>query len=191
MLKKIAIWILKKALPMLSKKVLERVKNRHQNSRNASHDYNSPYKMRHGQLQAFCVGIEPSRVLDDIYVAVQFLDKRRATKHNSITDVENTLREKGREYFNTTSDKRQDGMRIATNEQYLLVLGGPGVGKSTFLRKVGLEALKGENGNFEHQCIPVFLELRRFANGSIDIKEWITEEFKICGHPFPEQWAQR
>ena len=52
--------------------------------------------------------------------------------------------------------------RVANDEQYLMLLGVPGVGKSTFLRKVGLEALKGKDGNFKHQCIPVFLELKRF-----------------------------
>ena len=51
------------------------------------------------------------------------------------------------------------------SEQYLMLLGGPGVGKSTFLRKVGLEALKGENRNFEHECIPVFLGTEEIHRG--------------------------
>lgn len=182
-------WILKKMVPVFLKEVWECVKKGYQDSKNAAHDYDTPYKERHDQPQVFCVGMEAQRSLDNFYVAVQFLDKRRATRHNSVEDVEKTLREKGRQYFNATSDKRQGGMRIATNEQYLMVLGDPGVGKSTFLRKVGLEALKGEDGNFEHQCIPVFLELKRFTKDSIDIEEWITEEFKICGYPYPEQWA--
>lgn len=56
----------------------------------------------------------------------------------------------------------QSGLAFALldDEQYLMLLGGPGVGKSTFLRKVGLEALKEEDGSFTHECIPVFLELR-------------------------------
>ncbi|MXV83683.1 hypothetical protein F4X88_20775 [Candidatus Poribacteria bacterium] len=186
---KIVIWILTKVLSVFSKEVLERVKNRHQNSKNASHDYNTPYKKRHGQLQVFCVGMEVQRSLDDVYVTVQFLAKRKATKHNSTEDVGKVFLQKGREYFTSTSDKRQGAMRVATNEQYLMVLGGPGVGKSTFLRKVGLEALKGEDGNFEHQCIPVFLELKRFTEDSIDIEAWITEEFKVCGYPCPERIA--
>ncbi len=182
-------WILKKVLPIFSKEVWERVKNRHQDSKNAAHDYDTPYKKRHGQLQVFCVGMEAQRSVDDIYVVVQFLAKRKATKHNSTEDVGKVFLQKGRGYFTSTSDERQDGMRVATNEQYLMVLGVPGVGKSTFLRKIGLEALKGEDGNFEHQCIPVFLELRRFTKDPIDIEAWIINEFKVCGHPYPEQWA--
>ena len=179
-------WILKKVVSVFSKEVWERVKNRHQNSKNASNDYNRAYEKRHGQLQVFCVGMEPSRSLDDVYVVVQFLAKRKATKHNSTEEVGKVFLQKGRGYFTSTSGKRQGGIRIATNEQYLMVLGGPGVGKSTFLRKVGLEALKGEDGNLEHQCIPVFLELRRFTKDPIDIKAWIINEFKVCGYPYPE-----
>ena len=190
MLEKIGIAILTKVVSVFSKEASERVKNKRQDSKNAAHDYDTPYKKRHGQLQASCVGMEPSRSLDDVYVVVQFLDKRRATKYNSIEDVEEVLRKKGRRYFTSTSDKRQGGMRVANNEQYLMVFGGPGVGKSTFLRKVGLEALEGEDGNFEHQCIPVFLELKRFTEDQIDIEAWITDEFKICGHPHPKQWAK-
>lgn len=189
MLGKIAIWILKKVLPIFSKEVWERVKNRRQNSENASHDYNTPYKKRHGKLQAFCVGMEAQSSIDDVYVVVQFLAKRKATKHNSTEDVGKRFLQKGRGYFTSTSDERQGAMRIATNEQCLMVLGAPGIGKSTFLRKVGLEALKGVNGNFEHESTPVFLELKRFTEDPIDIKAWITEEFKICGYPYPEQWA--
>ena len=190
MLEKIAIWILTKVFSVFSKeaseRVKKRVKNRHQNSKNASHDYNSPYKKRHGQLQVFCVGMEAQRSVDDVYVVVQFLAKRKATKHNSTEDVGKVFLQKGRGYFTSTSDERQDGMRVANNEQYLMVLGVPGVGKSTFLRKIGLEALKGEDGNLEHQCIPVFLELRRFTKDPIDIEAWIINEFKVCGYPYPE-----
>ena len=186
----IGTWILKKLAPEFLKKAWGHFKNKRQDSKNASHDYAKPYKKRHGQLQASCVGIDPSRSLDDVYVVVQFLDKRRAAKYNSIEDVEEVLRKKGRKYFTSTSGKRQGGMRVANNEQYLMVLGGPGVGKSTFLRKVGLEALEGEDGNFEHQGIPVFLELKRFTEDPVDIEAWITDEFKICGYPYPEQWAE-
>ena len=73
MLEKIGIGILTKVVPGFLKEAWERVKNRHQKSKNASHDYGSRYKKRHGQLIVTCVGMEPARSLDDVYVAVQFL----------------------------------------------------------------------------------------------------------------------
>ncbi len=184
----ILIWILKKVFSPFLKKASEFLEEKRQNSKNAAHDYDTPYKEHHGQFQVSCIGME-ERSLDDVYVAVQFQNKRRATKYNSIKDVEKAFRKESTRHSASTSDERQDGMRVANNEKYLIVLGSPGGGKSTFLRKIGLEALKGEDGNFEHQCIPVFLQLRRFPQTPIDIEAWIIEEFKVCGYPHPERWA--
>ena len=189
MLEKIGIAILTKVVSVFSKEASERIKNKRQDSQNAAHDYDTPYKKRHGQLQVFCVGMEAQNSVDDVYVVVQFLAKRKATKHNSTEDVRKVFLQKGRGYFTSTSDERQEGMRIANNEQYLMVLGGPGVGKSTFLRKVGLEALKREDWNFEHESTPVFLELKRFTENQTDIEAWIINEFKVCGYPCPERIA--
>ncbi len=36
-------------------------------------------------------------------------------------------------------------------------------------------------------CIPVFIELKKFINPDSDIKEVITDEFRVCGYPYPEQ----
>ena len=186
MLAKIGIGILTKVLSVFSKKALERLEEKRQNSKNAAHDYDTPYKKRHGQLHVSCIEMEEQRSLDDLYVPVQFLNKRRATKYTSLENVEKAFRERSRMHFASTSDERQDGMRVATNEKYLMVLGSPGVGKSTFLRKVGLEALKGEDGSFEHESTPVFLELRKFTEDPIDVEAWIINEFKVCGYPHPE-----
>ena len=71
-----------------------------------------------------------------------------------------------------------------------MLLGGPGVGKSTFLRKVGLEALKGKKGKFEHKCIPVFLELKSFKEDQINIEALIAREFEICDYPYPKQMTE-
>ena len=153
---------------------------------NASHKYDKNYRERHGQLKVFCVGMREPISLDNVYVAVQFLNQHTASRYSSPEDVEQAFRERNRRPFDSTSDERQDGTQVANSKQYLMLLGGPGVGKSTFLRKVGLEALKGKNGNFEHKCIPVFLELKRFTEAQIDIETLIAREFEICSYPHPE-----
>ena len=109
---------------------------------NSYHRYDKNYRDRHGQVKVFCVGMRKPIPLDDVYVGVQFLDQHTASRYKSPEDIEQAFRERGRRYFNSTSDERQDGTQVANDEQYLMLLGGPGVGKSTFLRKVGLEALK-------------------------------------------------
>ena len=73
-----------------------------------------------------------------------------------------------------------------------MVFGGPGIGKSTFLRKIGLEALKGNQGSYLHNLTPVLLELKNLKLKNlkeieIDIQAFIEKEFKICGFPNVEK----
>ena len=157
---------------------------------NSYHRYDKSYRDRHGQLKVFCVGMRKPIPLDDVYVEVQFLNQYTVSRYSSPEEVERAFRERDRRPFDSVSDERQDGTQVANDQQYLMVIGGGGVGKSTFLRKVGFEALKGKNGNFEHECIPVFLELKRFAEAQIDIETLIAREFEICGFPHPEKLTQ-
>ena len=153
---------------------------------NSYHRYDERYRERHGEVKVFCAGMREPIPLDNVYVGVQFLDKHTASRYKSPEEVEQAFQERRRWHFDLISDERQDGTQVANDKQYLMLLGGPGVGKSTFLRKVGLEALKGKYGNFAHECFPVFLELKRFTEDQIDIKALISKEFEICGYPHPE-----
>ena len=175
------------------KKVCESTQKKHYELKadieNASHEYNKNYRERHGQLKVFCVGMRKPIPLDKVYVGVQFLDQHTASQYKSPEDIEQAFRERRKWHFDSSLDERQDGTQVANDEQYLMLLGGPGVGKSTFLRKVGLEALKGKEGNYAHECIPVFLELKRFTEEQIDIEVLITQEFETCGYPYPDHLA--
>ena len=157
---------------------------------NASYQYEKNYRERHGQVKVFCVGMREPIPLDDAYVAVQFLDDHSRLSYRSAEEVEMAFRRRYRSSFILNADERKVGTVVANEKQYLMLLGGPGVGKSTFLRKVGLEALKGKNGNFEHACIPVFLELKRFTADQINIESLITEEFRTCGYPYPDRMTE-
>ncbi len=175
------------------KKVCESTQKKHYELKadieNASHEYNKSYRERHGQVKVFCVGMRKPIPLDDVYVEVQFLDQHKASRYKSPEEVEQAFRARRWRHFDSTLDERQDGTLAANDEQYLMLLGGPGVGKSTFLRKVGLEALKEKDRSFTHECIPVFLELKRFTEEQIDIEVLITQEFETCGYPYPDRLA--
>ena len=172
------------------KKVCESTQKKHSELKadieNASHEYNKNYRERHGQVKVFCAGMRQPIPLDDVYVEVQFLDEHTASRYRSPEEVEQAFRGRGRQLLDLTLNERQDGTQVANDKEYLMLLGGPGIGKSTFLRKVGLETLKGKDGNFKHECIPVFLELKNFREDQIDIKALIIKEFETCGYPYPE-----
>jgi hypothetical protein len=112
---------------------------------------------------------------------VQVLERSQIRYFETADTLQDLFRQSGRG-FEFRGSTKLDGIAVANQEQYLLVLGAPGIGKSTFLRKVGLEALKGQNKVFRHACIPVLIELRKF-DASRSVTQLLIEEFETCGFP--------
>ncbi|WP_223278629.1 NACHT domain-containing protein [Nostoc sp. 'Peltigera membranacea cyanobiont' 232] len=129
--------------------------------------------------------------MESIYTAVQFLGDDAIRSFESIENLEKVYRQAKNRGFQSHDGKKQAGIKVANDKQYLMVLGGPGAGKSTFVRKMGLEALKGKKGGFEHACIPVFIELKTFASSNINIEKFIAKEFHTCGFPSPDQFTAK
>lgn len=154
----------------------------------ASHKYIKNYTMRHGYLKV--LGMREPVALEKVYTNVRFLQKWNIRQFESIENLEQAYREN--RSFQSKDTLDLIGLEVANQKQYLMVLGGPGVGKSTFLRKMGLEALKGDEGGYSHECIPVFIDLKRFESKSqIDVKQGIIEEFSICGFPDAEKKTEK
>lgn len=79
---------------------------------------------------------------------------------------------------------RRSVFEIAKTTSQLMLRGGPGAGKTTFLKKVGIEALKPINeSKYNHDCIPVFIELKRLISKKIDLEKLIREQFEACEMP--------
>ena len=155
----------------------------------ASGEYGKRYLKRHGILKA--LGMREAVPLESVYTAVQFLDEQEIRSFESIQNLEKAYRQAKKRSFQKQDCQKQEGLKIANQKQDLMVLGQPGAGKSTFLRKIGLEALKGKKGGFKPDCIPVFIELKSFRSSQIDIEKLIVEEFSICGFPSPEQFIAK
>ena len=170
-------------------------------------DYVRRYIDRHGTLKVACVRMDYPVSLDEIYTAVQLLDRSALRYFESEAALQEQYRESGQRGFSVTNADKKPGLQVANEQRYLMVLGGPGVGKSTFLRKVGLEALRTlgrrdfagkDPGNllvpqaifYQHPCIPVMLELRQFDKPDISIKAVIAEELETCGFPHPEDLTE-
>ena len=141
-----------------------------------SRKYVKNYTERHGILKVLGMGKPVS--LDSVYTKVNF--KADAIScYRSIEDLEKGFRKREKK-----EREKRPGLDAANQEQYLMVLGNPGTGKTTFLRKVGLEALKGKRKEgYQHTCIPVLLELRKFRSGTVDLVQEIASEFQNCGLP--------
>jgi hypothetical protein len=155
----------------------------------ASEQYIQNYSDRHGILKV--LGMREPVALESIYTAVQFLDRSGLTRFDSVESLEQEFRQSRERSFQPRDSVKRDGLKVANEKQYLMVLGGPGAGKSTFIRKIGLEALKGNLGGYTHECIPVLVELKNFTAKEIDLEQAIAQEFRICGFPDPEKTTTR
>lgn len=147
----------------------------------ASQQYVKNYHDRHCLLKV--LGMREPVSLDSIYTAVRLLDGWDIAQFDSITSLEDSYRQRGERHFQQKADNKRKGIAVANAEPFLMVLGQPGAGKSTFLRKMGLEALKGKEREFQHSCIPVFIELKRFIDRDINLEQFIVKEFETCGFP--------
>jgi len=149
--------------------------------------YADKYQSRYGLIKL--LGMRQAVQLEGIYTNVRFLDDLSIRYFESIKAMEQAYRESGERRYQTgrKTDSR-DGMTVANEHQYLMLLGGPGAGKSTFLRRLGLEALKGKNGKFQHQCLPVILELKQFTSG-VDLLQAIAQEFQHFGFPTSKEFT--
>ncbi|MCZ8224928.1 MAG: NACHT domain-containing protein [Microcystis sp. LE19-84.1B] len=146
-------------------------------------EYTQRYWDRHGMIKV--LKMSKPMDLESIYINAKCLGNLVRDYYDE--NLENKYRESKHRRFNFRDDGKKDGLLLANQEQYLMVLGDPGIGKSTFLRKVGLEALKGNQGSYQHPLTPVLLELKNFKENEINIQVLIEEEFKICGFPNVEK----
>jgi predicted NACHT family NTPase len=146
-------------------------------------EYVGRYSSQYGKLKVACAQMDEPIELEDIYTSVSLLDRADLKYVESLSSLEELIKRSLNKGFEGPSRKKRKGMQIANEYQYLMVLGGPGVGKSTFLKKVGLEALKGQQGDYKHDCIPVMIELRQFDPSQTTLEGQIYQEIKACGFP--------
>lgn len=155
----------------------------------ASKQYILNYQKRYNRLRV--LGMSQPVNLDDIYTEVQCLQPDEIGKFESLTALEKNYRQNGSHRLTNEKSARQDGMIIANQYAHLMILGQPGAGKSTFLRKIGLEALKGKSGQIQGEIIPVLIELKQFTTDKVDIYNIIQQEFVSCQLPLAKEFTNQ
>ncbi|MFM7364122.1 MAG: NACHT domain-containing protein [Cuspidothrix sp.] len=139
----------------------------------AAKQYILNYQKRYNRLRV--LGMSQPVNLDDIYTEVQCLQPDEVEKFTSLAALEESYRQNSSSRLTNQKSAREDGIKIANQYQYLMILGQPGAGKSTFLRKIGLETLKGNSGQIQGETIPVLLELKQFTGNKVNIYNIIEE----------------
>ncbi len=142
--------------------------------------YQEKYLRKYGVVQV--LGMSKGIPLENIYTPVRFLNKTSSVIFTSIQDMEKDFRETAKRRFQKGKSQRKDDIYIDYKDKYLMVLGGSGSGKSTFLKQLGLEAFKGKQGRFQRLLIPVFLELKFLNDEKVDLISAITNTFNQLGY---------
>ncbi len=152
----------------------------------AMRQYAETYRERYGNVKV--LGMSKPMPLHEIYTAVRVVQPDYLQSFADPDEMEKRFRE-GRCH---DQGEPQDGIDIASQTQFLNILGAPGSGKSTFLRRLGQESLLVNSGEqaderlstkYCHAKLPVLIELRQFRDGEFDLVKRITNEFSVCGFP--------
>ncbi|MGL4234404.1 MAG: NACHT domain-containing protein [Casimicrobium sp.] len=118
--------------------------------------------------------IDLSEIFTDVYVIDQISAQQRlydaATGREAIERLDTLVQQ-----------KRQPLLRMARAEPRLFVLGKPGAGKSTFLKKIVLECCSGNLAK-----TPIFVELKALAESGLTLQQFLKREFEVCA--FPDAW---
>jgi hypothetical protein len=142
------------------------------------------WKSREELEIAFRDGNPAGQAVSDSKVEAIQLTSESSTGQNSIRGARGL---RGRDFIPRDVTK-WDGVELANSNQFLNVLGQPGAGKSTFLRRVGLDALlPPAERKYNHECIPIFVELKKYKTQRLHLKEIVRQEFISFG--FPESFA--
>ena len=150
----------------------------------ASEEYRDNFFFRHGFIRQ--EEFRPSVSLEDIYVNPHFIDQLQlfGQARKSMLPYEEI------NYLNNLN-LVCNGFKLSQKYSHLIVKGEQGIGKTTFLKKIGLSVLSDQAATkvIKHH-IPVFIQISNQLNEDLDIKSMITQEFKSCGFPEYEEFVE-
>jgi predicted NACHT family NTPase len=97
-----------------------------------------------------------------IYTDVNILERVAGKTRREIQDLMVDCGAAGFDRFllGNVKQERVEGLKAVLDKRQLMILGRPGAGKTTFLKRLAIECL---NGNFLADRLPIFVTLKEFA----------------------------
>ena len=138
----------------------------------AEKNYRAKIIKAYGTMQIF--GMSDSVPLDEIFVEVKILDKLTAHQRYDIEEL--MRRSADPEKLHTT--QRVGGLAIMRENCHLFILGKPGAGKTTFLKRVAYNAAEK---NVDR--LPIFISLKEWSDSHLELLPFIARQFDICDFP--------
>ncbi|MCB0177181.1 MAG: NACHT domain-containing protein, partial [Anaerolineae bacterium] len=115
----------------------------------------------------------------DVYV----LNKPTALLRHSLAELREML-----SWEDVTAHRPEDrhrGINLVRTKKDLFILGGPGAGKTTFVKHLALQTVSGGLNR-----IPIVIELRDWAATELELMAYITRQFEICAFPEADRFIE-
>ncbi len=156
----------------------------------AASNYAKNYARVHGFIPIF--GSRKLSTIASIYIPQRFQAHTAIRNFESVDELEEAFSQ-DLQRSNHSKGNNLLGINIANEESYLMVLGYPANGKTTFLKYIGWEALRYPNGKYKHDLLPVFIPMWKFCRLDCSrdtLLGAIAEEFEHAGFPNPMDLTQ-
>ena len=120
--------------------------------------------------------------LGDIYTEVNILEKLSGHRRLGIEELLQDCNSEDFDRFllGQVRHERVPGLEAVEHYNRLMILGKPGAGKTTFLKRLATLCNLGE---FQPERVPVFVTLKEFAEakGRPDLRAFIAQQWQDCG----------
>ncbi len=80
---------------------------------------------------------------------------------------------------------QKNALKVIGEYDRLFILGKPGAGKSTLLRWIALKAVEGK-----FPKVPVLIGIKKWSDSGLELLDFITQEFDICGFPEAKSFVE-
>lgn len=120
--------------------------------------------------------------LGSIYIDLNILEKPAGRQR--LEEITELLQSSSLDGFDRlglgrVSEKRIPGLEVVEQYTKLMILGGPGSGKTTFLKYLAINCISGQ---FQAERVPIFVTLKDFAESSEtpSLLDYIAIQFSSC-----------
>jgi len=148
--------------------------------------YIKNYVESHAFPQLF--GSQKSSSLASIYIPQRFQAHISIRSFDSVDELEEAFT-RDRQRSSNSKGSNLIGLNLANEEEYLIILGQPATGKTTFLKYIGLEALRYPECRYGHDVLPVFLQMQKFCRSTDTLLEAIAKELEKSRFSEPQKLA--
>ncbi len=177
-----ASWLWEKIGKDVTAKAADAAKDKYQEFKwnAAAETYRAKIKTLYGKMQV--MGMAESVALSEIYVDAYVLSKQTAHQRYAIEELLNRATDPEKQ----DKAERVGCLKLVREKGNLFILGKPGAGKTTFMKRVAFNAAEGFIDK-----VPIFISLKEWSDSHLELMPFIVRQFDICNFPEATLFVER